>query len=315
VAKLVKKQNIVEMVYAKFRNKKPLVLQAYRTKNNLSKKQRKSFSKLAKLTEERKIMICRADKDGKIVILNYDDYDAIMTRELQQLEKLDVSVDGSNTNLEKVRYVCNELVVKLHAIGELKDELLLPITGMKCKNNAYRKVNDASAKYFRCNTPAYAYPLFRTHKLTPENLLNVDNKEIPVPLLQSAKNTSTSRIIAFLEFILKPISAEFCKNCPNKFRQDSRQYIGDLLMWKERLTKILETAKQKPVFYIVAADVKALYPSLYRDTVTKALECALEKHSDYSAEARKILFELKKICLNNVFTQYGDQLYIQKTES
>jgi len=66
------------------------------------------------------------------------------------------------TYLEKVIKDCNELVVKLHAIGELKDELLLPITGMKCKNNAYRKVNGASAKYFRCNTPAYAYPLFKT---------------------------------------------------------------------------------------------------------------------------------------------------------
>ena len=66
------------------------------------------------------------------------------------------------------------------------------------------------------------------------------------------------------------------------------------------------------MFCIVAADVKALYPSLYRDTVTKALECALEKPSDYSAEARKIIVELNKICLNNVVTQYGDQLYIQK---
>ena len=83
-------------------------------------------------------------------------------------------------------------------------------------------------------------------------------------------------------------------------------------MWKEHLTKKLETAKQKPVFYIVAADVKALYPSFYRDTVTEALECALEKHSDYSTEARKIIVELNKICLNNVVTQYGDQLYIQK---
>jgi len=233
-----------------------------------------------------------------------------MTRELQQFEKLDVSVDGSDTYLEKVGKDCNELMVKLQAIWELKDELLLPITGMKCKNNAYRKVNGTSAKYFRCNTPAYAYPLFKTHKLTPDNLLNVDIKEIPVRLLQSAGSISTSRITAFLELILKPISAEFCKNCPNEFSEDSRQYIGDLLIWKERLTKKLETAKQKPVFYIVAADVKALYPSLYRDTVTKALECALEKHSDYSAEARKIVVEL-----NNVFTQYGDQLYTQKMES
>jgi len=219
-------------------------------------------------------VICRADKDGKIVIVNYDDYDAIKTRELQQFEKLDVSVYGSDTYLEKVRKDCNELVVKLHAIGELKDELLLPITGMKCKNNTYRKVNGASAKYFRCDTPVYSYPLFKTHKLTPENLLNVDIKEIPVRLLQSAGNISTSRITAFLEFILKPISVEFCKNCPNAFCQDSRQYIGDLLMWKDRLTKKQETAKPKPVFSIVAADVKALCPSLYRDTVTKTLECA-----------------------------------------
>ena len=75
-------------------------------------------------------------------------------------------------------------------------------------------------------------------------------------------------------------------------------------------------AKFYIVFYIVAGDVKALYPCLYRDTVTKALQCALEKHSDYSAKARKIIVELNKICLNNAVTQYGDQLYIQKkTES
>ena len=83
-------------------------------------------------------------------------------------------------------------------------------------------------------------------------------------------------------------------------------------MWNEHLTKKTETAKQKAVVYIVAADVKPLYPSLYRDTVTKALECALEKYSDYSAEACKIIVELNKICLNNVVTQYGDQVYIQK---
>jgi len=136
----------VEMVCTKLRNIKPLLLKAHRTKNNLLREQRKSFSKLAKSREERQILICRSHKDGQIAILYYNDYDAIMTRELQHFEKLDVSVDGSDTYLENVRKDCNELVVKLQAIGELKDELLLPITGMKCKNNAYRKVNGASAK-------------------------------------------------------------------------------------------------------------------------------------------------------------------------
>ena len=42
-----------------------------------------------------------------------------------------------------------------------------------------------------------------------------------------------------------------------------------------------------------------------------ALECALERHSIFNNEARKSIVELKKICLNNIVTQYGSQLYIQ----
>ena len=193
---------------------------------------------MAKLTEERKIVICQADKDRKSVILNYDDYDAIMTRELQQFEKLDMSVDGSDTYLENMRKDCNELVVKHHAIGELKDELLLLITGMKCKNNAYGKVNGASAKYFRCNTPAYAYPLFKTHKLTPENLLNVDIKEIPVRLLLSAGNISTSRSTAFLEFILKPTTVQnFAKTARKNFVKTAVSTLETCLCGKSTLQK------------------------------------------------------------------------------
>ena len=55
-----------------------------------------------------------------------------------------------------------------------------------------------------------------------------------------------------------------------------------------------------------------LYPSLCRDTVTKAFECALEKHSNFNTNAQKMIVKLNEICLNNVVTQYGDQLYTQK---
>ena len=104
----------------------------------------------------------------------------------------------------------------------------------------------------------------------------------------------------------------FAKTARTNFVKTAVSTLETCLCGKSALQKKLETAKPKPVFYIVAADVKALYPSLHRDTVTKALECALEKHSDYSAEARKIIVELNKICLNKMATQYGDQLYIQK---
>jgi len=60
------------------------------------------------------------------------------------------------------------------------------------------------------------------------------------------------------------------------------------------------------------ADVKALYTSLCRDTVAKALEYALKKHSKFNTKARKIIVKLNNIFLNNVATQYGNQLYAQK---
>jgi len=85
------------MVFSKLRNVRLLVLDAYRTNNNPLKEQKKSLCKLAKLTEERKIVICRADKDGKIITLNYEDYDAIVTKELQQFGKMHVPVGSCDT--------------------------------------------------------------------------------------------------------------------------------------------------------------------------------------------------------------------------
>jgi len=58
--------------------------------------------------------------------------------------------------------------------------------------------------------------LFKT-QVHPGELLNIDIKEIPGRLLQSAVNISTSRITAFLELILKPISTDFCKSAQTIF--------------------------------------------------------------------------------------------------
>jgi len=85
---------------------------------------------------------------GEIVILNYEDHDTIMTRELQQFEKLDVSAKGWDIYLEKLRKDCNDVMVKLHNLGAVNDELLLHVTGTKCKSNSHRKVYSASAKFF-----------------------------------------------------------------------------------------------------------------------------------------------------------------------
>jgi len=50
-------------------------------------------------------ILFKSNKDAKIIILNYEDYDAIITKELQQFEKMDVSVEGCDTYLDKLRKV------------------------------------------------------------------------------------------------------------------------------------------------------------------------------------------------------------------
>jgi len=136
------------------------------------------------------------------------------------------------------------------------------------------------------------------------------SKTIPVRLLQFAGNISISCITALLELILKPISTDLQKL--------PRRMLSRQLSIHQRPAQLERPPnhnsrnwKAKPVFYIVVADAKALHPSLCRDTVTKALECALEKDSKLNTNAQKIL-KLNDICRNNVVTQYGDQLYTHK---
>jgi len=51
---------------------------------------------------------------------------------------MDVSAKGCD--LEKLEKDCKELMVMLHDIGEVNNELLLHVTGIKWKSNLYRKV-------------------------------------------------------------------------------------------------------------------------------------------------------------------------------
>jgi len=62
----------------------------------------------------------------------------------------------------------------------------------------------------------------------------------------------------------------------------------------------------------MVAHVKAFYQCLCKETLIEVLENELEKHSTFNINARKIVVKLNIICLNNVVTQYCNQLYTQK---
>ena len=196
------------------------------------------------------MVICSSDKDGKIVILNYKDYNSIMLRELKDFETVKMVGCTISQHFEQIRETCNSWMIKLHKLKIVNDCMLLHTTGKKLYEKLYRKVPGAIAKFFRWNTPAYAYPLFKTHKLPVEELLYAEVADIPVRLLQSAGNIPTSRITAFLEVLLKPISVQYCSGSLNEFCKDSRHYIEDLISWqKNKQRKLCKRHNQVNVLY------------------------------------------------------------------
>ena len=65
--------------------------------------------------------------------------------------------------------------------------------------------------------------------------------------------------------------------------------------------------------YIVAGDVKSLYPSISRSLVEKALTFALTYHSFFTQAVFDILVNLAMFCLHNVIIQHKQNFYTQKT--
>ena len=93
--------------------------------------------------------------------------------------------------------------------------------------------------------------------MTPNALGNVSVFDIPIRLLQLAGNITTSKITAFLEHIFQRISIKFCQFKINEYYRDSKQYLHEVA---ERKTTVDHNSNNDNL-YIVAGDVKALYPT------------------------------------------------------
>nr|CAB3263301.1 uncharacterized protein LOC108950347 [Phallusia mammillata] len=299
-----------ELVESKLRNVETTVNEAYKHRNNLPPKLRDSLRSLRAAVRQRKIVVCKSDKDGKIVIVDFTDYDRLIKRELQQFKQLDESTASLNSIVKHTKTTCDAFVVSLHNHGIISETLLFHTIGCKEYSGCLRKVPGPSAKYFSNTQPAYVYPLFKTHKLTPEQLRTCSIDRIPIRLLQSAGNTFCSRYTALLEHILKPISQRYCSCKVNEFCQDSQHYLKELIKWQKCIAQ--SGSKKSSELYVVAADVVALYPSVGKDLIQRSITDALQGQSDFDDNGRKCLVDFTMYTLDAVVVQYGDALYRQQ---
>ena len=194
--------------------------------------------------------------------------------------------------------------------GVISKDLLYHSTGHRVKENCYQKVTGELAKYFACSSPAYAYPLFKTHKLRPDHLLNAQITNIIVRLLQSAGHIPTSRFTAMIEYILHSIAVKYCQDGINEYCKNSTHYLLELDQWKSNNLDIQNKLINEDLF-IVAADVIALYPNISRNTLRDALTTALNLQSQFCALGQRYFVELIMLTLESVIIQHGQNFYKQ----
>lgn len=299
----------VDMMKSKLRNTKYMVKQNFRKRNNLNTELQNSLTKLKNLTANRTIVICTSDKDGKIIIMDYNDYIRIIKKELEEYQKLPITKQNLERNLMKIKSAAEELVVKIYKQDLITENLMYLTTGIKRRklSEKLQKYGGPSAKYFKNMNTGYVYPLLKTHKLKKDQLTLCSIDQIPIRLVQAVGNTYLSRITAFLEEVLQPISIRYCQSGINEYCKDSKSYTEKLKKWKKE-----KTNQNNKDYQLVAGDVKALYPSLSRDLIEKALHEALEKHSGWPKQGQDLLIKLCLHCLNNEIIQFKDKFYIQK---
>ena len=71
------------MAKSKQRNLEEQVYKQYFKRNNLNLKLRTALCDLNTKVKNKEIVICKSDKDGKLIVLNHNDYKLIMSRELK----------------------------------------------------------------------------------------------------------------------------------------------------------------------------------------------------------------------------------------
>lgn len=299
----------VEMVTNKLRNIKSKVDNNYKTKNNINYNLRNSLKKIIGLVKQKKIVVCRSDKDGKIIVCNYEDYMSIIEKELRKYEIIKERARMENF-LKETKEKAEKIVLKMFESGDIDEKILYITTGYKRNiNSQMRKITGPQAKYFSNSQTGYVYPLFKTHKVDKENLSTYSINQIPTRLVQATGNAYLSRITSFIEEILKPISVRYCKTKVNEYCKDSQHYLKELMKWKNE-----DDGKNTSTNYkIIAVDVKALYPSIPRNLLEIAIKDALDNCSTLTENGKENLITLTNLCIDNNFTKFQDKFYKQRT--
>ena len=104
-----------KLVKTKLRNLGPKVEKQYLHNNNLPFRLKQALKTIKMLISDQKVVVCRTDKDGKILIVNYSDYHEIMEKELNKFDVLQFTpqITGMHKQFEVNKRKCENLIISL----------------------------------------------------------------------------------------------------------------------------------------------------------------------------------------------------------
>ncbi len=196
---------------------------------------------------------------------------------------------------------------RLYSSKFISKSELTAVTGLLAGGKNGKLINqDGSIKYtralsnielFRQQRTPYVYPLFKVHKMSVDELLQIRPNnvatEIEYRLVVGMSSCQLTRIQIWLEHLLTPL-AKFYGNF--EFIKDS----NDFLLKLEEVKKIAEEEMWDWSNYILfTVDVKTLYPSVKFNNLVIALQHCFNKCTTWSSDIIDSLTELIVYTLKN----------------
>ena len=281
---------------------------------NLTKRTRNALKHLQTMVKENVIDIRKVDKGQLILVVDYAQRKLV---EEQNINSIATLCDVQESNWEMNKDYVEEKLKELYCLGFITSNELAAITGLlaggkngklRNRNGSIKYTQAVSNKELFCkqSTP-YIYPLFKAHKLTMDELLNVlpddVHRTIPSRLVVGMGSCQLNRLQVWLENFLNPLSVLYGSF---EFLKDSTDFLCHIEELKKKASEEHWNWKDYVLFTV---DVKALYPSVKFNSLKLSLIAVFDKCTTWGSEVKHLLVELILYTLENQQVCWNGKYY------
>ena len=263
-------------------------------KSNLTPLELRGRKWLIDQLQNETLFITKADKGGATLIMNYTDVKSSIENELFDERKFQKLEKSTEEQLSYVKDEVKSLVIHLAEKKMITENDKTLIAGINANNRP------KLAPEYRPEPP-YAYPLFKLHKLSKED---ITNKRVPPSrLVHASRYSPLYRMEKWTSPHLTKISREFCKE---EFILDT----GDLIESMKQLNQ--SGAPENENVNLFTLDVEKLYPSIQPDVALQAIRETFSADTTTDRKTKAVLETFVKMSFEHSYISYKNECYKSK---